>query len=157
MKRIFVVSDTHGNARALEKVKNVMAESDYVIFLGDGASDVIKYRDMLKDKLYVVDGNCDGNFFGKKEGVLTVENHKIFYTHGDLYSVKRDLYRLNLKAKETGADVVLYGHTHIAKEESIDGTIFINPGNMSKYSCDATYAYVCVTESKVITTIVGVY
>lgn len=156
MKTLLVISDTHGNVSALEKIKTVMAESDYVFFLGDGALDILKYRDLLKGKLYAVDGNCDGCVFGKKEGVLTIENHRIFYTHGDLYSVKRSLLKLELEAKEKNADVVLYGHTHDAKEEVADGITFVNPGTTSRFSSEHSYAYICLTEKKIVTTIVKI-
>ena len=156
MKTLLVISDTHGNVSALEKIKSIMSESDYVFFLGDGALDILKYRDLLKGKLYAVDGNCDGCVFGKKEGVVTIENHRILYTHGDLYSVKRSLLKLELEAKEKNADVVLYGHTHEAKEEVADGITFVNPGEASRFSPEHSYAYICITEKKIVTTIVKI-
>ena len=39
MKTVTVLSDTHGNRRAMEKLDTVLAESDYIIHLGDTSGD----------------------------------------------------------------------------------------------------------------------
>ena len=38
-----------------------------------------------------------------------------------------------LTADETEADVVLYGHTHQAREDYIDGVYYVNPGSAGSY------------------------
>ena len=40
MKTIVVISDTHGHRAGIEKLKPLFAENDYIIHLGDGASDM---------------------------------------------------------------------------------------------------------------------
>jgi putative phosphoesterase len=37
---------------------------------------------------------------------------------------------LHYKAREVGANVVCFGHSHIAGAELMDGVLFINPGSM---------------------------
>ena len=59
MKKIVVISDTHGNREFLKQIEGVMLESDYVIHLGDGIGDMRPYRDALGDRLVTVRGNCD--------------------------------------------------------------------------------------------------
>ena len=53
------------------------------------------------------------------------------YTHGDLYGVKYHTEGLRRLARETGADIVLYGHTHISNIEYADGLYIVNPGTVS--------------------------
>ncbi len=42
-------------------------------------------------------------------------------THGHLYDVSMSLTRLDLKAREIGASVVLFGHTHRLAAEMSQG------------------------------------
>lgn len=137
MKTFFIVSDTHGHTAPLEKLKGIMLESDYVIHLGDHASDMRPFERESYKKLYSVKGNCDG---GGQDELLIVDGYKILLTHGDRYGVKSTLYKLLLKAKELGVSAVFYGHTHIAKIEEIDGITFINPGNMQSF-IEKSYCY----------------
>lgn len=157
MKKILVLSDVHSNRNALTRVADIMKESDYVIFLGDGISALSEYFGVLKDKLYAVDGNCDFSGLGQRQGLLEVEGHKIFFTHGHLYGVKSDLTKLSLKAQEVGADIVLYGHTHIANVEKQGGVYFINPGCFEGRGQEISYCYLMIHNEKVVPSIVTVY
>ena len=47
MKKILILSDTHGNGKALEKLSPLVAENDYVIHLGDGVGDMRVLRFLL--------------------------------------------------------------------------------------------------------------
>ena len=112
MKKIIVLSDTHGSRKGIEKLKPLIAENDYVIHLGDGVGDMREIMEEYPDKVYLVSGNCD--FFSPipDEGILEVEYLKILYCHGHKYGVKQHLYTLMQEAKKKGCDIVLYGHTH---------------------------------------------
>ena len=65
------------------------------------------------------------------EQLIELENKKILMTHGHEYGVKSSLLNLNYRAKELGADIALYGHSHIAAIEKHDGIWFVNPGSVS--------------------------
>ena len=52
---------------------------------------------------------------------MQVGKNKLFVTHGHAYGVKSGLGRLAERAKTLGADVVLYGHTHIPEQREIEG------------------------------------
>ena len=95
MKSIVVISDTHGNYSALEKLLPIMKESDYVFCLGDYQRDILAYKKELGNKIYSVSGNCDG---GGGDVVLDIENNKILLTHGHEYNVKTSLFKLSLKS-----------------------------------------------------------
>ena len=149
MKTVLVLSDTHRNFSALEKLLPKMLENDYVFHLGDYQADILQYRE-LGDKVYSVLGNCDG---GGDDLVLEIEKVKILLTHGDRYGVKSSLYKLLLRAKEVGANVVFYGHTHVASVEKIDGITFVNPGCTYGY-LDKSYCYAVFHKGSVTTKIV---
>lgn len=147
MKTVTVLSDTHGNRRALEKLDVILSESDYIIHLGDTSADGGYLRHMYGTKTFVVNGNCDNMKLGEDELVTDIEGVKIFATHGHLYSAKQTLSKLAARAKELGCAIVLYGHTHSAREEVIDGITLINPGCMTRYSQNS-YCYLVINGAR---------
>lgn len=156
MKKLVILSDSHGNTKAVEKLLPLIAENDYAIHLGDGAGDMREAASLYPDKLYVVGGNCD--FFSPypSEGELEIEYLKIFYCHGHKYGVKSDLERLALEAKRRGCDIALYGHTHRAEITTLHGVILINPGSLRFPAGEGgSYCYLVVHKDKATPTIVG--
>ena len=149
MKTAVIISDSHGNMPRLNELKSIFAESDYIIHLGDTSSDGSAVRTEFPDKTKVINGNCDFPKTGEDETILDIEGVKIFATHGHLYSAKTTLTRLSERAKELGCTVVLYGHTHRAREDEIDGITLINPGTMSRYS-EQSYTYMTAANGKAI-------
>ncbi len=156
MKKILVISDTHGSRKGIEKLKPLIAENDYVIHLGDGAGDMREITGLYPDKVYLCAGNCD--FFSPlpDEGVLEVEHLKILYCHGHKYGVKRGLASLLNEAKRRGCDIVLYGHTHDSAITEIDGVTLINPGS-ARYPAGegGSYCYLVINKDKATPVIVG--
>ncbi len=153
MKTIIVVSDTHGNRRAIEELFPVMGECDYIIHLGDTSQDGAYIRAAFPQKTYVVNGNCDLMKAGENELTLTVEGVKIFACHGHMYSVKYTQAKLIERAKALGCGVALYGHTHSAFEGEVDGVLVVNPGTLSRYS-KKSYCYLVINGAKAVAKIV---
>ncbi len=156
MKKLIVLSDTHGNRKGVEALRARIAENDFVIHLGDGAGDLRELMREYPDKMYLCAGNCD--FFSPylEEGVLEVEQVRIFYCHGHKYGVKRDLTALAQEAKRQNCDVALYGHTHQALISKIDGVTLINPGTLH-YDIDrgGSYCYLVIHKKEITSVIVG--
>ena len=53
-------------------------------------------------------------------------------THGHTMSVGYDNDRLLQAAKENGADIAMFGHTHLPYLATEDGIMLLNPGSLSK-------------------------
>ena len=155
MKTIVVLSDTHRNTAPLDKLARVLAESDYIIHLGDMASDARHIARQYPEKTYVLAGNNDF-FGGESEVVLDVEGRRIFACHGHRYGVKSGTARLVRAAKERLADIALYGHTHVAEIREEDGVLLINPGCMTRFCPTATYCYLVIYGGKAVPTIAEV-
>ena len=147
MKKIIVVSDSHGNRRALDELDHIFAESDCIIHLGDTSSDGGYIRSKYPDKTVVINGNCDIMSVGEKEKILNIEGVNILCCHGHMYSVKSTLSRLAARAKELDCRIALYGHTHDARESEIDGVTLLNPGTLSRYS-QKSYLYLVINGDK---------
>ncbi len=155
MTGIIVLSDTHGNRRAIDSLKGVLDEADVIIHLGDTSADGQYTRSQYPNKTYVVNGNCDAAKLGEDELVLNIEGVKIFAAHGHLYGVKYSAEKLVYRAKELGCNVALYGHSHRAAEEDIGGVLTVNPGCMTRYS-QQSYCYLAVNGNKAVAKIVNI-
>lgn len=142
----------------LNSLYGVFREADYIIHLGDTSADGSKLRALFPvnpEKVILINGNCDVIKLGDNERVLEFEKVRIFATHGHLYSAKTTPRRLVQRAKELNCQVVLYGHTHCAREDEIDGVTVINPGNLSRYS-ENSYCYLVINDGKAVSKIVTV-
>ena len=146
MKTFCVLSDTHGNLLDLKKLEGIMAESDYVIHLGDNIADTRLLPPNITKKLYAVKGNCDG---GGDDMIIEAEGKRILLTHGDRYGVKSGTDELFYRAKGLNADAVFFGHTHIAVIEERAGVLMVNPGTLKGY-VDKSYCYVVLSNGKFV-------
>ena len=152
MKSVAVISDTHGNRAAIEKILPVLLRCDYVFHLGDGLSDMKPFERELGERLVTVKGNCDA-VCAEKTRLLEIEGKRIMLTHGDLYGVKYDFGRISFAARENRADAVFFGHSHTATVIEEGGVIFANPGTMARTAVEKSYMFVSVTGDKIKCTI----
>ena len=127
MCKILVISDVHGRQRDLRWVlQNETA--DAMFYLGDGLYDLNAALELRREPvpypIYRVAGNCDVNYSEPSEGLAPFGGVLFFYTHGHHYGVKMGSERLAECAGERGADVALFGHTHIPHAEQ-RGKVFL--------------------------------
>jgi putative phosphoesterase len=125
-----VFSDSHGLVGHMISVIN-LEKPDFCFFLGDGERDVVRLEENFPDlPIYSVRGNCDYNSDLQRLLLCNVEGVIIFATHGHLSNVKYedDFRTLTYQAKEAGANIALFGHTHYQYLEEKDGITLLNPG-----------------------------
>ena len=126
--KVLIVSDSHGLTTELEKLINLYQdEVDLFIHCGDSELDA---DHVAIHPFVTVRGNCDSDERFPEEAVRRIGNQNLFITHGHRYSVKSDLMRLSYRAKEVGADIACFGHSHQLGAERVHGTLFINPGSI---------------------------
>lgn len=130
---IGVVSDSHGDTQSLRALVEKMGKLDALCFLGDISDDARYLEDLLalrseRIAFYAVRGNNDFYSHDPEEIVLTLEGRRILMVHGHRQGVKQGLLRLSLYAQQKGADVVLFGHTHMAHAERDGDMLMLNPG-----------------------------
>lgn len=131
MKKVIVFSDSHHYARNMISAIGI-EKPDICFFLGDGERDLEKVRDMYPGlPIYAVHGNCDMCSMLSSKLMSNIEGVNIFATHGHLYNVKHenDYATLAYHAAESGADIALFGHTHMQTESDYKGVHLINPGS----------------------------
>ena len=150
--RILVVSDVHGDFRGLCQAIEAQPTAKVVIFLGDGLRQAEDAADLYLDRdFYMVPGNCDFGADGIPIRQETFGGKRFYFTHGHRHDVKYTLYRLEMAAREAEADIALFGHTHQAYEEYVDGLYLFNPGSL-RY--DRTYGYVDIVGGGIRTAVV---
>ena len=126
--KILIVSDSHGRLDSLMEIWE-REIPDVVISAGDYSKDVEELSYIHEEsKYYIVRGNCD-YMDHNTEDILEFEllDKKIFLTHGHLYGVKTSYDYLKMESEDRGADLCIFGHTHIPYLEK-DGMILFNPG-----------------------------
>ncbi len=134
--KLVVFSDSHGNIRdMIDIVKQRKSDIYAVIHLGDCMKDADALsREFPLMPVCTVSGNCDGFFLSEMcdtEKTVEFAGVKIFVCHGHSCGVKASRDTLAYKAKNKGAKLALYGHTHVAKCENIGGITVLNPGSIS--------------------------
>lgn len=153
--RILVISDSHGNERNLRRALFRQPSAKLVIHLGDGSDDLDNVSMEFPDRQYIhVRGNNDWSSPLPVEGEITVEQVKIFYTHGHKYNVKYGLYDLVGEARRRHAQVALFGHTHVAFTDYDDGLYLMNPGSL--HGWDASYGTLDLTAQGIVTNIIPI-
>ncbi len=126
MKRIAILSDTHGLLR--EHVMAELAVADCIIHAGDINTPYIVNSIRQLGESYVVRGNNDKDWAEAlpKSIAVTIEGVRFFIVHN-----KKDIPKYL-----TNVDVVVYGHSHKYSAEAINGVLFLNPGSCGKRRFD---------------------
>ena len=144
--KILVLSDSHGRAGALRQA--IQREDPHaMLFLGDGSYDAEKMREEYPAlPIFTVPGNCDYGSFSEPEQLIELDGVRILMMHGHTRGVKYGGMNAYYAAKEAGADVLLYGHTHRPMVD-YDGAIYtMNPGSI-RYT--GTYGVLMIDSGKV--------
>jgi len=144
-KRILVCSDSHGRRAQLLRALDQQPKADVFVFLGDGAADADFFPSLGKEA-YRVRGNCDWASDLPLWQEFTCMGKKILCTHGHYAYVKYGLDDLVRAARDHGADLALYGHTHTPRVDYEDGIYLFNPGSIA----DGNYGFVDITGAGIV-------
>ncbi len=162
--KIMFASDIHGSAYYCRKMLDIYSESGAgrLVILGDilyhgprndlpreyAPKEVIAMLNPLKDHIYAIRGNCDTEVdqmvlefpILADYGLLVLEGKAFYATHGHVYNQD------HLPPLQDG-DILVHGHTHILKAETIEAEggrhiAVLNPGSVSipKGGNPSTYA-----------------
>lgn len=153
MKNIIVLSDTHGNKKAIDSIARTLIEADFVFHLGDLKQDAQYIKNNYNKNIVSVLGNCD---FGDLEQIVEVEDIKFMLCHGHNYSVKSGLEKLHLEGLSKGVDACLFGHTHEPIIEKYENITLINPGAMQSEYFGMSYCFLTVVGDKFFAKIVEI-
>jgi uncharacterized protein len=120
--KIGIISDTHGLLRP-EAVQR-LAGVDHIIHAGDiGRPDVISELRRIAP-VTAVRGNID-----RDDWAAAYPETDLVKLGGRFFYVLHNLAQLDLDPVATGIDVVVSGHSHQPRIETIDGVTYLNPGS----------------------------
>jgi len=125
--RIAVVSDTHD--RLPPSLLPELEQADEIWHLGDICGHSILQQLVLGKPVYHVRGNCDNDMTWPATRTLERGGLRFLLIHIPPASVP------------TGCDVVLHGHTHVPRDETLKGVRFLNPGCISRPNRGAPASY----------------
>ena len=129
--RILIISDTHGSHRNLDEVLEREKDIDMLLHLGDVENDDDYIEAVMDCPVHIVAGNNDYFLYLPREKEIQIGKYKVFMTHGHNYYVSMNTERLRQAARQRGADIVMYGHTHRPKVDASEDVIVVNPGSLS--------------------------
>lgn len=144
--RMGVVSDTHIPRRKKELPVELMEAFkgvNRIVHAGDINKDYVLYELEELAPVTAVAGNTDDDYIrgmlGTKK-VIEVGNYKIGVIHGD--GERGTTFDRARKAFEgEGVSCVIFGHSHIPMNRSIENVLYFNPGSptdkrsQERYSC----------------------
>lgn len=142
--KLLVLSDSHKNISTMSRAVG-LEQPDCIIHLGDHERDAVELSRLYPQlPMLQVCGNCD---VGRCEEALVrqLEGVVFFMTHGHRQGVKYSLLRVELAAREAGANVLLFGHTHQPMCDWHNGLWIVNPGTCSGHG-PVTYAVIDVED-----------
>lgn len=119
---IGVISDTHGLLRS--EAVAALRGSEHIIHAGDvGAPEIL---DQLREiaPVTAVRGNIDKAAWARK-----LPETEVMEFRGRSLYVLHDLAKLDLKPAAAEVKAVIYGHSHVPKQEERDGVLYFNPGS----------------------------
>ena len=144
--KILVLSDSHGAVDAM-RLAVEREQPDTVLFLGDCLHDAEGLqRSFAKLPVETVPGNCDWGSLDEPERLIELGGVRLLMMHGHTRNVKYDGTRAYYAAKEMGADVLLYGHTHYPMVDYDGATYTMNPGSIRDRR---TYGVLLIESGKV--------
>lgn len=128
--RILVLSDSHGAVENMVRCVE-MTQPRHILFLGDCLPDADKlHRRFPNIPMDTVPGNCDWGSLDQPERLIEIGGKRILMMHGHTRGVKYATMNAYYAARECGADVLLFGHTHHPMVD-FDGTLYtMNPGSV---------------------------
>lgn len=159
--RLLIASDLHGSLHSLRFLRErarVLAP-DMLVLLGDlvyhgprnplpdsyntpGVLDEMADLVALPCPITAVRGNCDAEvdlsllpFVVTESAWISADGLHIFASHGHLLPDRPPVPHI------PAGSVILRGHTHVPRGESIDGLHFWNPGSLSLPKGGSTHSY----------------
>jgi len=126
--KIGVISDTHGHLDP--KVESLFQGVDHILHAGDiGFASIILELEFVAPVTAVLGNNDPGLSFKETES-LELGGKKIIVHH--IVNPRELSDKLSHRIQRERPDLVVFGHTHRAFSETVNGIHFFNPGYAGK-------------------------
>ncbi len=139
MGRIALVSDTHGLLRP--EVVRALRGVDRILHMGDvGSAEVLAGLSAIAP-VEAVRGNVDHGAWARelpRTRMVEVRGANLYLLH--------NIAALDLDPAAAGIAIVLYGHSHVPKEETKGGVRYVNPGSIGPRRFDLPVSFAFLDE-----------
>ncbi len=127
--RIGVLSDTHGHLDP--RVPDLFRGADHILHAGDiGYPSIILELETIAPVTAVLGNNDDSRFDYRETEFIELAGRRFLVHHiVDPHAPSEQLQRSLL---HHAPEIVVFGHTHRAFHEVIDGRLYFNPGYSGK-------------------------
>lgn len=147
LKRIGVISDTHGDVAAWEKALEIWGPVDLIVHAGDvlyhgprnplvqayHPPELAERINASQVPVLIARGNCDADVdqlvleWPLQSQMVLVQTPyiRLIATHGQGMD-KAEMVEL---AKRYRVDIFIFGHTHVPALEKVEGIVLLNPGS----------------------------
>lgn len=122
--KIGVISDTHDFLDP--RVKELFADVDHILHAGDVGTVWITFQLEQIAPVTAVIGNTDNGLSFKETEVVQVAKRKFLLQH--IVNPQTPDEQLRRQIDRHQPDAVIFGHTHKAFDQTVNGTRFFNPG-----------------------------
>lgn len=160
--KLLVFSDSHGSTIEMKKaILQHRGSLHYIIHAGDLLHDAMILKEfpliagIEEYEVIAVPGNGDYIESPKKSEIsIEISGKRIYILHGHQKNV-RAMGNIPAGGTLNKYDLVISGHTHIPEEFYFGGTIYFNPGSISRPRSPAgrTYGIITIEEGKIKTEI----
>ncbi|MDE6025453.1 MAG: metallophosphoesterase [Lachnospiraceae bacterium] len=131
MRRVLIVSDSHGKNENVQKAIKKAGKIDSMIHLGDIGYDYLELERMAHVPTYMVAGNNDYGLPINDRIIIQIGGHKIFAVHGHRHGVYFGPDTIRYYALENDCDIAMYGHTHMPFLDEEGDVTVLNPGSLT--------------------------
>ena len=131
--KIILVSDSHGNNKALDEIALLYPDADLFLHAGDSESSEYQIAPFES-----VRGNCDHFSDAPERRIIDTPMGKLLIQHYP--TIPYDIIN------EYDIKIFVHGHTHSRKYTTKNGLIIINPGSVSysRNGNDLSYAVLTI-------------
>jgi len=136
--QVGILSDSHGQVERTRRAIGQLQQAGATHFIHCGDFEIEQVVDLFAGlPAHITWGNCDpAGVLGRYAasigvaaqhpfGEVTIDGRRIAFTHGDSD-------RAVSKALAANPDYLLHGHTHLRRDEHVQGVRVINPGALHR-------------------------
>lgn len=129
---IAIASDTHLDVTELHAAALLAEQADLILHAGDEVSDAKWLASQVATPVLGVAGNWDRPSDTFPIERIVEATIPVYLTHGHRLRVKESPDHVADRARKLGANIAIYGHTHILDAQVIDDVLVLNPGSLSQ-------------------------
>jgi uncharacterized protein len=141
---IGVISDTHGLLRpeAIEALRG----AEHIVHAGDVGTPEILEKLATLAPVTAIRGNVDIAAWAHR-----LSETEVVELGGISIYVLHDLAQLDLKPEAAGFRIIISGHSHVPKQETKNGVLYLNPGSAGprRFKLPVSVGRITISEGKI--------